>query len=118
MDNTKKVKEQKRIQYEYEFKKNHTVVNPKDILYAYSDCRLCCLVMKNGEEHRFYKKLDQLEGELEEIYPVFVRTAKSYLVNRNYIKSFNQKHVRTRGGEILPVSRSRYEQMRAKLLAL
>lgn len=106
----------KKPRYEYVFNKNHTVINPEDILYAYSDNRVCCLVMKNGEEHRFYKKLDQLENELEEIYLVFVRTSKSYLVNRNYIKSFNRKHVRTRGRDILPVSRSRYEQMRAKLL--
>lgn len=96
--------------YEFSFNGTHTIVNPREIIYAYSDNAHCVLVMRNGEKHRFRKKLDDLEEELQMIYPAFVRIAKSYLINCNYIKQYNSYCVTVKSGETLSVGGSHYKQ--------
>ncbi len=104
-----------KMNYEYTFNGIHTIVNPAEIKYAYSQHRVCYLVMEDGEEHRFYKKLDELEKELEEISPEFVRTGKSFLVNRKQVRSYSHSQVMLKDGQTLPVGRAYYNQLIPKL---
>ena len=41
----------------------------------------------------FYKKLDEVEAQLEQMNIKFLRISKSYLVNVNYVKEFRYEKV-------------------------
>lgn len=105
----------KRTYYEVNFNKTRKLINPAEINYAYSETRLCWLIMQNGEKYKFYKKLDEVEKELENIFPAFVRVAKSYLVNCNYIESYNRKQVIAIDGTVFPLGVRRYEEVTKKM---
>lgn len=100
LDNNKQV-------YEFNFNKVCTSVRISDVICAYSQLRRCYLVMRDGEEHTFYKKLDVLEKEFESQYPYFLRASKSYLVNNLHIK-----HVIR--GEVIIMDNGREIQLSSK----
>lgn len=106
----------KQRNYKYTFNRIYTLVNPIEIIYAYSEYRICYLIMKNGEIHKFYKKLDELEKELNEILPEFVRIRKRFIVNRYFINSYNRSHVTLKNGKVLPIGKDYYKQMQQKFL--
>ena len=96
------------IYKKYEFKYNgiHMMVYPYQIMYAYSSLRKCNLVLNSGEILSFYEKINNLEKDLKEIYPHFIRVNKSFLVNSLYIKSYKKDAVIMNDGLELKVSRS------------
>lgn len=96
--------------YEVCFGGIYTIIEPKDIVYVYSARPRCILVMQNGETHKCRKKLDELEEELEKIYPAFARVAKSILVNCNFIKQYNNEHITIKNGETFTIGRSSHEK--------
>lgn len=91
--------------FEFDNKGIHTMVRPYEIIYAYSQLRECHLVMDNSEILSFYKKLDDLEEELNKIYPHFVRVSKSFLVNYIHIRTVKKNAVIMDNGTELKISR-------------
>lgn len=59
-----------------------------------------------------YSKLDELEQQLS-CYG-FIRIHKSYLVNVKYITAIENYKVRLRMGEVLPIPRERYREVRER----
>lgn len=92
--------------YEIEYKGIHTIVRPCEIIYAYSRSRKCNFVMDGNETLTFYKKLDDLEKEINEIYPHFVRVNKSFLVNYIHIRAVRKYSVIMDNGDELSISRA------------
>lgn len=87
----------------------------EDILYARSERRLIYLVTERGE-YSFYKKLDELEQQLD---CGFVRIHQRYLVNAAKVTRIANSEVeieQTDGGRtVLPVSRALKEEATTKL---
>ena len=92
--------------YMIEYKGVHTIIRPHEIIYAYSRLRKCGLVMDDGQVMAFYKKLDDLEKELNAIYPYFIRVNKSVSVNYMRIKAIERESVTMDSGEILSISKT------------
>lgn len=80
------------------------------VLYFTSDVRIIDAHMVNGNI-RFYGKLDEVEQQIEE--GNFIRCHQSFLVNKTMIDKLSRAYLLVRG-ERIPVSRSRYEQMKQK----
>ena len=62
------------------------------IRYFESDKRQVNLYSTDGVSS-FYKKLDEVEAQLEQMNIKFLRISKSYLVNVNYVKEFRYEKV-------------------------
>lgn len=85
-----------------------------DILYAYSERRLVYLVTRNSE-YPFYKKLDELEKQLD---TSFVRIHQRYLVYAKAVSKITAGTVeieKKEGIVTLPISRAFKETATAKL---
>lgn len=80
------------------------------VLYFSSDIRVIDAHFVN-EIIRFYGKLDDVEQQIDN--EDFIRCHKSFLVNKMKIDNMRRESVEVHG-EILPVSRSCYEQMKLK----
>lgn len=81
--------------YMYSFKSKGMIntINLNDVKYFESQHRIVLAYEMNGAIISFYKKLDEVEKEILEIYPYFVRANKSFLVNLHSIKSLNGNHI-------------------------
>lgn len=79
----------------YKFKSNGmiNIVNLNEVAYFESQHHVIIIHEKNGTTLRFYHKLDEVENEVCEIYPYFVRINKSYLVNFQFIKIIHPNSV-------------------------
>lgn len=91
--------------YSFTFRGVQHIIQPSQIVYAYSTGRSCNLVMQSGQTYQFYKKLADLEAELDKLYPRFIRIGKSYLVNYDHVVRINHRHVTMDTGEMLNLSR-------------
>lgn len=60
-----------------------------------------------------YMKMDAIEKEVSKN---FVRIHQSYLVNMDCLVRFSKKNLTLTNGEVLPVSQSRFENARVKIL--
>lgn len=78
------------------------------VLYFSSDIRVIDAHFAN-ETIRFYGKLDDIEQQISN--EDFLRCHKSFLVNKTKIDRMRREQVEVHG-EVLPVSRSCYEQMK------
>lgn len=86
-----------------------------DILYVYSERRLVHLVTRN-REYLFYKKLDELESQLD---ASFVRIHQRYLVHAKAVSKITGGAVEIEkkdGITTLPISRALKEEATAKLV--
>ena len=101
-------KHESTYEYTYEFAQKKHIIDLKEVMYIYSQYRKVYIVFKNGDEVYFYNKLDTVECEIKEIYNVFARANKSYLVNINSIYTFNDKKVHMRNGVEITLSK-KYE---------
>lgn len=92
--------------YLYSYKSEGIVnnVNLNDVTYFESKHRIVIIHMKNDSTFQFYKKLDIVEIEVEEIYPYFVRVNKSFYVNFFFIKSFASNHITMQNGEVFNIT--------------
>lgn len=80
------------------------------VLYFTSDVRVIDAHFVN-ETIRFYGKLDEIEQQITDAD--FLRCHKSFLVNKNKIDKMSRESVIVHG-ETIPVSRSRYEEMKKR----
>lgn len=75
----------------YSFKYNGVIqrVSLKSVMYFESQHRIVNIYLNNGSILQFYGKLDDVEKDIEETYPYFVRVSKSYYINYSYITTMN-----------------------------
>ncbi len=73
--------------YSYRFNAITNTINLNEVRYFESQHRIIVIHTKNGSTFQFYKKLDELEKEILEISPYFLRANKSFLVNLKYVNS-------------------------------
>ena len=78
-----------------------------EILYVESDNTKCVLHRTEDREYNIYKKLGQIEAELND--PRFLRCHQSYLVNMNYIREANEVFLLQNGDEVLIRKKSKNE---------
>ena len=79
-----------------------------------SDNTKCVLHRTEDREYNIYKKLGQIEAELND--PRFLRCHQSYLVNMNYIREANEVFLLQNGDEVLIRKKSKNE-IQQKVLA-
>ncbi|MGY4104586.1 LytR/AlgR family response regulator transcription factor [Ignavigranum ruoffiae] len=85
----------------------------KQIVYFESKQRLIYLYCSQGETHRFYGQLDDIEGDIRKFHPNFIRSHQSYLINGQYINEFDAKSVSLELNHeriTLPISQSRRQE--------
>ena len=87
-----KAMSQKEEIFEYTYKKVPYKILVNKIRYFESDKRQVNLYSTDGVSS-FYKKLDEVEAQLEQMNIKFLRISKSYLVNVNYVKEFRYEKV-------------------------
>ena len=85
----------------------------QDILYFEIRGRLID-IHKTGGVSDYYGKISILEEELRE--KGFFRCHKSYLIHLKYVKGYNRQEVILDNGEMIPVSKRRYEEFCKALL--
>lgn len=83
------------------------------ILYFRSRHRVIEIIGLNGMEGEFYKKLDELEEELQKQSVNFVRIGKSYLVNPKHILEKNRQEVVLDNGERLHITKKYNANMKS-----
>lgn len=93
----------------------------EDLVYCYSQGRQVFVVLSDGRELAFYRKLDEM-GEL--LGRRFVRTHQRYLVNSDFVEMVGRDQIRLRLGKereegfdevLIPMSRAMREQATARL---
>ena len=89
----------------------------RSIVYIKSDRRRVIIVCEE-EQVEVYKRLDEVEKELEGSAICFLRIHQSYLVNDIYVKRFGHNWVDLVTGERLPMSRRKRENVEDKLKAI
>lgn len=60
-----------------------------------------------------YMKLDEFSSIVP---PFFIRTHKSYLVNMNMIKSISNNRIELFSGEVIPVAKAKYAEVKKEVL--
>ncbi|MBQ2937090.1 MAG: response regulator transcription factor [Lachnospiraceae bacterium] len=90
--------------YVFKYKGTTYSILLQDVLYFSSDKRVIRVVMQDGDEYFFYKKLDEIEKQMEKYNCKFIRIHKSYLVNGRQILQYHPKFVMMRNKERLPIS--------------
>lgn len=97
-------------EFVYKYKSNGIThyVDLNKVLYFESQHRIINIYCTEGSVQQFYAKLDDVEKDIDEIYPCFLRANKSYFVNFNYITNSPKAIVSISGLEI-KVSR-KYKQ--------
>lgn len=89
-----------KLKISYDFKEYLITID--DILYIQSSKRVCEIIT-NDKIYRCYKKLSDFPKELPEY---FARCHQSYIVNANYIASFQSGQFTLTSGAIIPISDS------------
>lgn len=89
-----------KLKISYDFKEYLITID--DILYIQSSKRVCEIIT-NDKTYRCYKKLSDFPKELPKY---FARCHQSYIVNANYIASFQSGQFTLTSGSIIPISDS------------
>lgn len=93
--------------YQVKQKSRIVYIPLNEIIYAESDNTKCILHLTDDREYVLYKKLGQIETELND--PRFLRCHQSYLVNMNYIVEANSVFLLKNGEEVLIRQKSKKE---------
>jgi len=96
---------------EFPFVEGRTKLHANDIIYIETDRHKNWFHTKKGT-YGIYKKLDELEAELEDLG--FVRIHMSFLVNMNYIVKISSYILTLTTGEELSVPKARYREVKRK----
>ena len=89
--------------------KNHIVLKDKtkiyinDLLYVKAEDHYIRLFIADNKNHFVRGRLSDLETELP---PNFIRIHRSYIINRNYVKSFSGDQIQLINGERIPIGRT------------
>lgn len=108
------IDEQQKYVYEnFQFQYNHHIysINLREVMYFVSERRTVRILLMTGREYRLYDKLDKVERMLKSYKNHFVRIHQSYLVNSLYIEYYHRRRVMLRNKDILPISRSRKNEV-------
>ncbi|MDO5517565.1 MAG: LytTR family DNA-binding domain-containing protein [Clostridium sp.] len=99
----KSIEFSKRKKSLYKFKqgKNNIILPYKDIVYFESEKRKVN-VITNNEEYCYYDTLNDVQSQVRD--DIFIRVHTSFIVNMEYIMSFDGKNIFLRNGGIIPVS--------------
>lgn len=81
--------------YNYIFNGEMHTLNLSEVSYFYSFNRKVYAHMNDGKEVFFYKKIDEVENEINDICYFFARANKSYLVNLRSVKNITHKKLTT-----------------------
>lgn len=74
------------------------------------------LVHNRQQMYSLYDKLDRMEEQLDSYR--FIRIHKSFLVNTMYIKGISNYKVEMQNGELLPVPRAKFQQVKEKYYSI
>lgn len=99
--------------FEYTYKRVICHISINKIRYFESDKRQVKLYSTEGVSS-FYKKLDEVEAQLEQMNIKFLRISKSYLVNLNYVKELRYEKVVMNDGKEFKISLKYKNKMRKK----
>lgn len=84
----------------------------QDILYLESDRRYLTIYQREGQE----RIMMRMQDALEQLPDYFVRCHQSYAVNLRYVMEFSRQWIVLQTDMIkIPVSRSRYEDVKKRL---
>lgn len=89
----------------------------KDIVYIYTEKKKLYICMVDEGEYAISAKLDYIEEELKR-YDEFIRIQKSFLVNFNYVKRYEQQMVVLQDGKICSISRDKKDEVRERYMKL
>ena len=94
--------------------KNIMTLNVKDVSYIESINRRIVLHMKNGEEIVSTSLHDKFLNSIPFDYENcnFINCHASYVVNMNDIRSINDKSFVMKNGQIIPISKSLFAQVK------
>lgn len=84
----------------------------RDIIYVESDGRYL-YIHQTAQTERVTMKLSEM---LRSLPSSFLRCHQSYVINMDQVKKFSGKTVELQNGDILPVSRSRYQKVKETVL--
>ncbi len=85
--------------YRVRRRSNFVIIPYNEIVYVESNNSKCILHRSNGESYNIYKKLGEIENELND--PCFLRSHQSYLVNMNYIIQAGNQFKLSTGDSVL-----------------
>lgn len=105
------------VLYEYEFSGSKSIVYLEDVICFESDHRQVLVIFVDGHMERFYKKLDDVQKEVDELCDFFVRCSKSLYINYMYmdIKGYN---ITMSGGRKVEVTRGYRDIFKEKISRL
>lgn len=89
----------------------------RKIRYFESDKREINIYSTDGI-YSFYKKLDEVEMQIEKMDVKFLRISKSYLVNMNYVKEFRYEKVVMDDGKELRIGPTYKDKIRKSYLEM
>lgn len=99
--------------YKYKFNGVLHYISLHDVYYFESQHRIINMFCINGV-HQFYDKLDNIEKEIDEIYPCFLCANKSYYINFNYIINYTGSLVALKGDLEIKISKKYKESFDEK----
>lgn len=103
--------------FEYTYKKVPRKILIRKIRYFESDKREINIYSTDGI-YSFYKKLDEVEMQIEKMDVKFLRISKSYLVNMNYVKEFRYEKVVMDDGKELRIGPTYKDKIRKSYLEM
>ena len=93
--------------YQIKQKSKIVYIPLNEIMYVESNNTKCTLHMTDNREYNVYKKLKEIEIELND--PRFLRCHQSYLVNMNYVREADDVFLLQNGEKILIRNKSKKE---------
>lgn len=80
-------------------------INLRNVIYFVSSHRTIQFICIDGTNDIFYDKMDMVENIISKISNSFVRVNQSYLINREFILSVDNKEITMINKEIINISR-------------
>lgn len=97
---------------EISFNQKKNLIPIKNIIYLQSKKRLC-EINTTKETYICYKKLSDITNELSN---KFIRTHHSFIINKDYVSSYNKKQISLTNGDIVPISKTYLNEVAKKLI--
>lgn len=98
----------KHLKYCFEYRKETYIINLNEVIYIYSVHRKVYIHLQSGNEVYFYKKLDEVEKEIDALCSCFGRANKSYLINFNKTSKITTNYVYINNMNISITEKYRY----------
>lgn len=89
---------------------NNLVIDFDEVICITAFNKKCLIVKSDGEEKRLNISLKVLYEKVESIG--FIRCHKSFVVNSDYIESFNKSNCILKNGKMLPLGRKYFKEFK------